>query len=160
MSARSARPGALIPTRHRRRLTVLGGVAVLVFAVTACMSADARTFLDRTNDLRASQGVSPLAEHDALTAKAERWAAYLAQTGTLRHSQLTDDLGGLAWQELAENVGVSDPTGDTLLSLQNAFAGSAEHRQNMLNSRYTHLGVGLATGADGRVWVVEVFARL
>lgn len=136
------------------------GLVALALVAAACMSPEARTFLDRTNSLRAASGVHGLAEHDALTRKAEQWAEHMAAAGQLGHSQLAQGLEGLSWGALAENVAVSDPTGDTLLSLHNALASSPEHRQNMLSGEFTHMGVGVATGPDGRVWVAEVFARL
>ncbi len=155
---------AVAPTRpaQRRHRKALAAVSVVLLAISAaaCMSNDGRTFLDRTNALRSSQGVHSLAEQDMLTAKAERWAAHLAATGVLAHSQLSQGVEGLAWRALGENVGVSGPTSDTLLTLYNTLAGSPEHRRNMLDPQFTHLGVGVATGADGRVWVVEVFAAL
>lgn len=132
----------------------------MLFAVAACMPAEERTFLDRTNALRAAHGLAALQEHGTLTDKAEQWANHLAATGVLAHSQLSAGLESLPWRSLAENVAVSAPTGDTLQTLHDALASSAVHRANMLTAKFTHMGVGLATGADGRVWVVEVFAQL
>ena len=149
------------PARTARWRTLgLVGVVALALVASACMSAEGRTFLDRTNSLRASAGAPALAENDTLTHKAEQWAAHMAATGQLAHSSLAEGLDGLQWRALAENVAVSDPNGDTLLALHNAMAGSGAHRQNMVSREYTHMGVGVATGRDGRVWVAEVFARL
>jgi uncharacterized protein YkwD len=142
----------------RRRSAALAGVVLLAISAAACMPAEERTFLDRTNALRADRGIPTLMEHDTLTAKAEDWAQHMAATGQLSHSNITSGLGDLAWRALGENVGVSWPTGDTLQSLQDAFASSPVHRSNMLNGTYNKMGVGVATSADGRVWVVEVFA--
>jgi uncharacterized protein YkwD len=124
------------------------------------MPQDAKTFLDRTNALRSSVGVAPLAEHDVLTAKAEDWANHMAATGVLDHSHLTQDLDGLSWQALGENVAMSPPTSDTLRTLFDLLASSAQHRANSISSQFTHMGVGVATDAEGRVWVAEVFAKL
>jgi uncharacterized protein YkwD len=154
-SALAARPAR---TRRRGVAAAIAAVALAVSA-SACMPAAEHTFLDRTNALRSSQGLAPLAENDVLTAKAEAWAQHMAATGQLAHSSLTQGLQGLAWKSLGENVGMSTPTGDTLATLQSMLAGSPEHRSNMLG-RYTHMGVGLAKGADGRMWVAEVFATL
>lgn len=151
-------------TTHRlpirlRTASVLGAV-LLAVAAAACMPADARTFLDRANALRASSGVPALQEHDVLTDKAEAWAQHLAATGRLEHSSLGSGLGGLQWRALGENLAVSTPTADTLASLHDLLVSSSEHRANILNRGFTHLGVGVASGADGRVWVVQVFAAL
>lgn len=135
-------------------------LAVLATVVAGCMPDDARTFLDRTNSLRASNGLPALREHDQLTDKAEAWAQHMARTGRLAHSNLSAGLEGLAWTALGENVGMSTPTADTLRTIHERLASSPTHRANMLNRRFTHMGVGVATSPDGRVWVAEVFADL
>lgn len=138
----------------------IAALALLATVAAGCMSAEARTFLDRTNALRSSAGLPALAENAQLTAKADAWAQHLARTGRLAHSNLTDGLDGLAWRALGENVGVSTPTADTLKTIHDRLAASAPHRANMLDRRFTHMGVGVATSADGRVWVVQVFAAV
>jgi uncharacterized protein YkwD len=140
-------------------VVVLAAVA-LALGAAGCMPAQERTFFDRTNALRTSVRVPVLAEHDVLTAKAEAWARHMAATGRLEHSNLTADLGDLRWTMLAENVGTSGPTSNTLLTIHNTFVASPVHRSNMVNGQYTHMGVGVATDRIGRVWVTEVFARL
>ncbi|MGH9275690.1 MAG: CAP domain-containing protein [Acidimicrobiales bacterium] len=160
MSAFSAPRTASDRSPRRRTTTALLGLVLLATAAGACLPADAQTFLERTNALRSSQGVPALADHDALTQHAEEWARHLAETGVLAHSQLSKAGDGLAWTALAENVGVSSPTEDTLRTIQDQLAASSEHRANMVNGQFTHMGVGVAEGADGRVWVVEVFAAL
>src|SRR5205814_7191192 len=56
---------------------------------------------------------------------------------------------------LAENVGYG-PSFDATTS---AFYSSPTHRANILGN-FTVVGVGVATGSDGTVWVTEEFARL
>ncbi len=145
---------------RRRRATALLAVVFVAVAAAGCMPADARTFLDRTNALRKSEGVAALQENDILTNKAEAWAQHMASTRVLTHSVLSDGLSGLSWTALAENIGTSSPTSDTLLTIYNQFASSPPHRANMVSSTYTHMGVGVATDKYGHVWVAEVFARL
>jgi uncharacterized protein YkwD len=144
----------------RRSMGAILAIVLLALAAAGCMPADAKTFLDRTNSLRSSVGVRPLKEHDALTRKAEDWAQHMARTGKLAHSNLSDGLGGLNWKSLGENVGYSSPTGVTLKTIHNLFVSSAPHRANLVNSKFTHMGVGVAKDSKGRVWVAEVFAQL
>lgn len=144
----------------RRGPIALVAVILLGVALAGCMSAEARTFLDRTNALRKTERVAPLKEHDTLTKKADSWARHLASTGSLQHSTLSAGLGSLSWKALGENVGYSTPTSNTLLTIHNKFVSSAAHRKNLVNPNFTHMGVGVATDKAGRVWVVEVFARL
>lgn len=150
------------PRTSRKKRSAGAILAMVLLAVVAagCMPADAQSFLDRTNALRSSQGVRPLKEHGTLTRKAEAWAQRMASTGRLEHSNLSSDLGSLQWRALGENVGYSSPTGNTLKTIHDMFAGSAPHRANLLNSRFTHMGVGVAKDSRGRIWVAEVFAQL
>ncbi|MFL6206421.1 MAG: CAP domain-containing protein [Acidimicrobiales bacterium] len=147
------------PTKRRSLLAVVA-IVVLALAAAGCMPKDSRTFLDRTNSLRKSYGVHSLTENDTLTKKAEAWAQHMASTGRLEHSDLDAGLSSLNWRMLGENVGYSSPTSNTLLTIHNLFVASAPHKANLVNGRFTHMGVGVATDGRGRVWVAEVFAQL
>jgi uncharacterized protein YkwD len=160
MSGISRSSVAPVRSRRRRKVLALAGVAVLAITSSGCLNAEEQSFLARTNALRSSQGVAALSDLDVLNQKAEQWARHLAETGVLAHSTVSQSLEGLAWQLLGENVGVTRATADPLLALHEGFADSPAHRANLLNSRFDHMGVGVAEGADGRVWVVEVFADL
>jgi uncharacterized protein YkwD len=148
-------------TKPRRRSAgALLAIALLAVAAASCMPGEERTFLDRTNSLRASRGIPALQEHDDLTNKAEAWAQHMARTGRLEHSTLSSGLSGVPWTALGENVGMSSPTSDTLLTIHNMFVNSGPHQKNLLNSGYTHMGVGVARDSAGRIWVAEVFAKI
>ena len=147
------------PAKRRSVLAILA-IVVLGLAAAGCMPNDARTFLDRTNSLRSSRGVAALSENDTLTNKAEEWAQHMAATGRLEHSNLSSNVGDLQWQALGENVAYTTPTSDTLRTIHEMFVNSSGHRANLLNSNFTHMGVGVAQDSRGRVWVAEVFAKL
>jgi uncharacterized protein YkwD len=153
-------PNTGATTTRRRPAAALLAMVLLAVAAAGCMPAQEKTFLDRTNALRSQYGVPRLYEHPNLTNKAEAWAQHMARTGTLAHSTLSANLGSLNWKSLGENVGYSSPTKDTLLTIHNMFVNSPGHRKNLLNSGFTHMGVGVAKDSKGRIWVAEVFARL
>ena len=144
----------------KRSVGALLAIVLLAIAAAGCMPADAKTFLDRTHSLRSSHGVRALKENDTLTKKAEAWAQHMASTGRLEHSNLSSGLSSLNWRSLGENVGYSSPTSNTLLTIHNLFVNSAGHRANLLNSKFTHMGVGVDKDSRGRIWVAEVFAQL
>ncbi len=147
-------------TNRRRSVTAWLAVVLLALAAAGCLGVEEKTFLDRTNSLRSSQGVAPLKSHDTLNKKAEDWARHMATTGRLSHSNLSSGLGGLNWKSLGENVAMSSPTSDTLLTIHNKFVSSGPHRANLVNGKFTHMGIGVYKATDGRVWVTEVFAQL
>lgn len=65
--------------------------------------------------------------------------------------QLGQEVQG--WDMVGENVGV----GWEVDGLHRAFMDSSTHRDIILAPQFTEIGVGVLTGRDGRLWVVEVF---
>lgn len=75
----------------------------------------------------------------------------MARTGVLEHNP---DLSGqvTGWRSLAENVGY----GGDEQSVHRALMNSSGHRANILDPRFTQIGIGVAW-SGGRVWVTQVF---
>ena len=128
-------------------------VVAAVFTLAACMSTQQQVAFDLVNGARADSGVSPLAADAIAQAKAQSWAEHLAARNTLEHSNLSAGMDD-GWRRLAENVGV----GASIDEVQRQFMGSDVHRANVLDRRFTHLGVGVAQG-HGRTFVVLVFVQ-
>lgn len=123
----------------------------------------------RINSYRGSNGRAGLTRSSCLSGIARSWSIRMGQVGKLAHSSDTGsgyyssgfDYGkqvpaqcGGAWKLLGENVGV----GYDSPSLFNAFTASAPHKANIINSSFTHVGVGAYISADGRLWVTQIFA--
>jgi hypothetical protein len=112
-----------------------------------------------TNTARVSAGLPALTETAQLDAVAQAWANKLAAAGVLSHNpalqtQVT------SWTVLGENVGMA---GD-VPTVQSAFMHSPEHKANILDPRYTQMGVGSATSIYPScgcpvLWVVVDFRR-
>lgn len=117
-------------------------------------AAAAVDFLNRTNGLRASLGLGALSRNAQLDAYAAAWARELAASGSLRHSTSPDRAVAAGWSIAGENVGY----GGSVASVHDALVKSAGHYANLVGPSYTAVGVGVAAGADGRLWVCEVFA--
>ena len=132
------------------------GVATLVVAaisLAACLNSQQQVAFDLVNGARADAGLSALALDPIAQTKAQAWAEHLAASGSLRHSNLSDGMDG-GWRRLAENVGY----GSSVDEIQRRFMDSSQHRQNVLDGRFTHLGVGVARGG-GNTYVVLVFVQ-
>src|SRR6056297_3300909 len=140
-----------MPTRpRRRRALALVAVPVLALALVGCLNPDAQRAYDLLNADRAGRGMATLALDETLNAKAQAWAETLAARGQLAHSSLSDG-APVGWSRLGENVGV----GASADSVHGALLRSAGHRARMLDAGYTHVGVGAARSADGRVWIAQ-----
>lgn len=143
----------------RRLIAAILIAATAVFVVSTSQGANAADpaaesdFIARINSLRASRGLGAVQQHGVLTAKAQAWAAHMAATGCLCHSNLSDGVT-VGWSKLGENVG----RGPSVGSLHDAFVNSPAHQANMLDGRFGYVGVGVAHGG-GQMWVAEVFMQ-
>jgi uncharacterized protein YkwD len=136
--------------------TALIGSAALASPAFASPAGDLGA---ATNAARVSNGLPALALNAQLNAVAQAWANKLAAAGVLSHNpalrtQVSD------WNVLGENVGMA---GD-IPSVQAAFMASPPHRANILDPRYTQMGVGSATSIYPScgcqvLWVVVDFRR-
>lgn len=139
-------------------LTVTALVGSAAFAGSA-LASPAGDLATATNTARISAGLPALTENAQLDAVAQAWANKLAAAGVLSHNpairtQVTN------WTVLGENVGMA---GD-VPTVQNAFMHSPEHKANILDPRYTQMGVGSATSIYPScgcpvLWVVVDFRR-
>jgi uncharacterized protein YkwD len=150
MTQRIARNSAR--SKGLRALTLVIVLSCGAVAMTSCNSGpDFFTDAYLVNQARASVGSRPLGWSPALAAKAAAWAQHLADTGVLAHSSLTQGVP-IGWHELGENVGDAA----SVVAVHYSFLNSPEHRQNLLNSKWRVMGIGVARGR-GQVWVVEEF---
>lgn len=104
----------------------------------------------------------PTFEADAhLDALAAAHAERMRQTRTVAHDLGDGDLRERFRPERrdARALGENVAHAASLRAAHRALYASASHRLNLLDARYTHLGVGVAQDDDGSVWVCEIFAR-
>jgi uncharacterized protein YkwD len=159
-------PFRLASTRTKRALVIV--VALAFPLVTAACDPDpapqaagalapaAEQVRTLVNQARADNGTATLYTDNILQARAQAWAEHLAAIGGLEH---TPDLGaGLSfhWRVLGENVGY----GADVANVCDAFLNSPSHRANVLDPRFTLIGVGVAVDGQGRTFVVQQFAAL
>lgn len=109
-------------------------------------------FTARINQLRASKGLGTLSVDAELVREARSWATNMAGQGRIFH---TTDLGrGITanWVKLGENVGVGGDVG----VLFQAFVDSPTHYDNLVDPRYTTVGVGVVVSGD-RIFTTHRF---
>ena len=71
-----------------------------------------------------------------------------------------EDLGGVymgAWTGWGENLAWSSGNYSTPENIVDGWMNSPGHRDNILNSKWTHIGVGVAMGNDGALYWVQLF---
>jgi hypothetical protein len=148
----------LKPSHVPARLAIAGSIcaaaasAVLVATASPAGASSSGAFVSDTNSARASHGLSGLSVASDLSSVAQQHAAWMARNQSLSHnSSLGSDV--CCWRAIGENIG----EGQSESQIQNAFMNSAPHRDNILSSAYTQIGVGVASDSHGNLWVDEVF---
>jgi len=139
--------------RVPRVLGALVAVLVVLVVVASPVLADV-SFI---NSRRSAAGLAPVSSHSGLASLARSHASAMASEGRLYHSgNLAGRVASVVagWQGVGENVGV----GASVAEVNAMFMQSATHRANILGN-FNLAGVGVVQGGDGRVWVVQVFAR-
>ncbi|MEX0667895.1 MAG: CAP domain-containing protein [Acidimicrobiia bacterium] len=120
--------------------------------VSGTFSAAAESeFISKINGLRSSVGVAGLAANGELNNYARWWAQQMADSGNFSHS----DIGSLLdpWSVVGENIGY----GPTVTSVFDALVNSSGHYNNMVDARFTSVGVGAYIDSAGRIWTAHVF---
>jgi uncharacterized protein YkwD len=127
----------------------------MALATTACLPttgpaarASSQGLVSAINADRNAEGVGGLAEDGQLDLVAQSWADTLAATGQLAHQGLI----GFT----AENVFLGPGSATTGL-VETTWMASPEHRMNILNPGFHHVGVGVAHDRWGRTFVVADF---
>jgi uncharacterized protein YkwD len=148
----------VIYTWFKRKLNMLArGLAVLGLLVLSVSSAHAETretakvnlhpveanMIKYTNDQRARHGLPPLVVDAALHRSAQRHAAWMTNTQTLRHTSAS----------VGENI--AEGQSNSHEAVQD-WMNSPGHRANMLNRGYTRIGAAAYTARNGRrFWCLQ-----
>lgn len=124
-----------------------------VLGTKAAISTDA--LLDETNKQRQSQGVSALQMNDRLSEAAymkaqdmlrQQYWAHVAPDGTTPWQWLTKV--GYNYASAGENLAKNFSSSSATIT---AWMASLDHRENVLNTRFTEVGFGVADGIlDGQ----------
>jgi uncharacterized protein YkwD len=122
-------------------------------AVVTSSGSESAQLLSLVNRFRAANGLPALAQAGDATAKAQQHANEMAASRSLVHSASLPSGIQSGWTALGENVGV----GASVSQLEAMFEASGAHRKNMLSGAYNQIGVGVARGGDGQLYVTEFF---
>lgn len=151
----------------RFALALFAASALLLSATASTAFAQDDTagevaMLARINELRAAQGMSPLARDGQLDQAARAHSHDMADHQQLMHVSETSGTptdrvhaAGLAIDEIAENVAMHSDTAQAEATLE----ASPPHLANMLNPRFTHVGLAAILHTDG-TYITQVFGRI
>lgn len=149
-------------------LLILIATVIALVQPSAAQSDPAADILARVNALRTQSGLLPLAISPQLTAAAQRHSNDMAQTGNVDHTGSDGstsetrirDAGYGHWRGFGiwgENIyGGQTATPDIAW---NFWINSQVHRNNLLNTRYREIGIGVATSSNGTYFTLNFGAQ-
>ena len=105
---------------------------------------------------RAANGLAGLCLNGQLSGFAQNWANQMASMQSLVHQNIGGLIGSTDFSTMGENILVA-PGNYSAGEMESAWMNSPSHRANILNGAFTQVGVGIAYGPDGRVWVCVDF---
>jgi len=117
------------------------------------------------NDQRRTMNRKSLEWDSELCRLARMHSENMARHGFLSHvdqdgldtSGRAASLSIVRWQALGENIAYNQGFDDPAAFAVERWMSSDKHRDNILNAGFTHSGLGVARGADGRVFFTQVF---
>jgi len=115
--------------------------------------SESASFVSAINQLRASHGLNHLSVDGNLTQVAQDWAMHMAEENSISHR--LDLRAGITalWKAIGENVGV----GPNVQELMSAFVASPGHYKNLVDPRFTHIGVGTVRTSGGLIYTAHEF---
>lgn len=117
------------------------------------MNRQAQRAFRLTNQIRRTHGARTLRRSHVLDRSAQAKARHLARTGNFTHGlwwKLIWRITGHAFDTIGENIARDQHDPDQAIR---EWMNSPDHRANILNPDYTHLGVGHAQNGDHQYWV-------
>jgi uncharacterized protein YkwD len=134
-------------------------------SVAASATSDEERALSLINAQRQARGERPLVLDAGLMRVARMHSQNMAREDFFDHVGLdgldavgrASALGIRGWRALGENIAYNQNFDDPAAFAVQRWMGSPKHRDNILNSMFTHTGLGVARSADGRVYFTQVF---
>lgn len=123
------------------------------FATSDVVAARAQ-ILKETNHVRAEAGLPPLKLSNALNSVAQGCSQQQAAQGYMAHCDNFASKFPQGWITASENVAMGYSVGEVTTGWRN----SPGHYRNMTDPKATHIGIGIAYGADGTPYYTQNFA--
>lgn len=136
------------------------GQRIQIPGVSASVTAYEQEVIRLVNEIRAENGLSPLACHWELSRVARYKSQDMKDNRYFSHtspvygspSKMIKDFG-ISYRAAGENIAYGYATPQKVVD---AWMNSSGHRANILNPNYTHIGVGYV--ASGNYWT-QMFIR-
>lgn len=104
---------------------------------------------------RTKQTTAPLLRSPELDTLARYHAECMADETRVHHSNLTVLQGFL--QRTCGRLGENVARGDSIKEIHESMTKNRSQRNNMIDRRFTHFGMGTAKGSDGKLYLCQLY---
>jgi uncharacterized protein YkwD len=124
------------------------------------LSDDEQAFLDMTNAERAKEELPALTANPTLFAVARAHSANMAKQGKMEHTldgkacKDRVDGAGYDYRRVGENIAKAE--GASPADIMKGWMNSKLHRENILESKFTEIGLGVAVNDKGEAYYTQV----
>lgn len=146
------------PTTPPTTQTTTAAPSTVTIPAATSISAEEQNMIDQINQERANVGLAPLKVDLRLVGVAQTKANDMKTNGYFSHTSPTYGspydmmkMAGVQYYSAGENI-ARNISVDAAMA---AFMSSAGHKANILNSGYTHVGVGIVYSSSGSYYVQE-----
>lgn len=147
--------------KHLKKILVL--ISVFLFSAAAFADNYRDEIIKKVNTERNIQKLAPLEKDNTLNSLAQKKAEIMAEEENLSHtaggqksfSEIFKE-NGIEYLAVGENIARNWKTTDEVMS---AWMNSSGHRKNILNPKFTHIGVGKAVSKTGDIYWVQLFIK-
>jgi len=126
------------------------------------LSSKEQQMVNMINEARSNAGVPALQVSSQLTSAARAKSSDMVNLNYFNHQSPTyGDLGGLlkrysvSYRCAGENLAMN--SNGSVSAAHNSLMGSSGHRSNILDRRFSHVGVGIKTKSDGTHYYTQLF---
>ena len=121
-----------------------------------------------SSSMQETRGLArPLEWDDRLAAVARQHSEEMAHFGFFSHQGMDGSLphirvsrAGIQWSTVGENIAKFPDVIQAETGFMDEPKFQENHRSNILNRNFTHVGVGIARGPDGLLYITQEFAAL
>ena len=150
-----------IPPALRNSVAELGRSEVQMWKLVN-HDRTAQSSLDETGGL-----ARPLVWDDRLAAVARQHSEEMALHNFFGHQGIDGSMphirvsrAGIQWTSVGENIAKFPDISEAEAGFMDEPKFQQNHRGNILNPTFTHVGIGIARGPDGMLYITQEFATL
>jgi uncharacterized protein YkwD len=112
----------------------------------------------RAQSLRWNEKLAALARAHSRDMLEQRYFGHVDREGRTPAARI--DAAGIPWRALGENIAVNGTVPGAEAAFMNEPRFQKNHRANILNEKYTDVGIGIVQGPNGSLYITQDFVAI